>query len=84
MKHCASEFVRKDAKPAKGQSPLVGTQKLDRLWADLKSFLGSSVTAKDVDKDVNPRLEVYVQAFQWRYNCEDLWKATGCLCKEEK
>ena len=82
VKHFKMQFVKKDPKPSKGQSPLVGTQKLDRLWAELKKFLGSSLTAKNTDKDVNPRLLQYVQAFQWRYNAEDLWKLTGDLCRE--
>ena len=77
VNHYKMEFVKKDKKPAKGQSKLLGTQKIDRLWQDLKGFLGSKVTSKKNAKEMNPRLKTYVFAYMFRRNEYE----TGKLCK---
>ena len=74
-------LVKKDMKPAKGQSKLLGTQKIDRLWQDLKGFLGRSVSSKNNAIEVNPRLKTYVYAYMFRRNADNVWHETGQLCK---
>ena len=81
VNHYKMEFVKKDKKPAKGQSKLLGTQKIDRLWQDLKGFLGSKVTSKNNAKEMNPRLKTYVFACMFRRNADNVWYETGKLCK---
>ena len=72
------EFVKK-VRACKGQSPLVGTRKIDRFWRSLKTWLGPTLNTKDRSHAFNARLESYVDAFQYRYNSEDLWKDTAEL-----
>ena len=59
------QFVKKDMKHAKGQSKLLGAQKIDRLWQDLKGFLGRSVSSKNNAREVNPRLKTFVYAYMF-------------------
>ena len=80
VNHSRMQFV-KMVRACKGQSPLAGTQKIDRLWRSLKTWLGPSLNTKDRNKAFNERLESYVDAFQYRYNSEDLWKDTAELCR---
>ena len=77
VNHYKMEFVKKDKKPAKSQSKLLGTQKNDRLWQDLKGFLGSKVTSKNNAKEMNPRLKTYVFAYMFRRNADNVWYETG-------
>ena len=86
VNHYKMEFVKKDKKPAKGQSKLLGTQKIDRLWQDLKGFLGSKVTSKNNAKEMNPRFKTYVFAYMFRRNADHVWYETGklCKCREKK
>ena len=81
VNHAKMQFVKKDMKPAKGQSKLLGTQKIDRLWQDLKGFLGRSVSSKNNAREVNPRLKTYVYAYMFRRNADNVWHETGQLCK---
>ena len=75
------EFVKKDKKPAKVQSKPLGTRKIDRLWQDLKGFLGSKVASKNNAKEMNPRLKAYVFAYMFRRNADNVWHETGQPCK---
>ena len=81
LNHAKMQSVKKDMKPAKGQSKLLGTQKIDRLWQDLKGFLGRSVSSKNNAREVNPRLKTYVYAYMFRRNADNVWHETGQLCK---
>ena len=75
------QFVKKDMKHAKGQSKLLGAQKIDRLWQDLKGFLGRSVSSKNNAREVNPRLKTFVYAYMFWRNADNIWHETGQLCK---
>ena len=59
----------------------LGTQKIDRLWQDLKGLLGRSVSSKNNAREVNPRLKTYVYAYMFRRNADNVWHETGQLCK---
>ena len=53
---------------------------LNRLWQDLKGFLGRTVSSKNTAREVNPRLKTYVYAYMFRRNADNVWHETGQLC----
>ena len=81
VNHYKMEFFKKDKTPAKSQSKLLGTQKTDRRWQELKGFLGRNVFSKNSARETNPCLKTYVFAYMFRRNADNVWHETGQLCK---
>ena len=78
VKHKDMQFVHHDATALKGQSKSIGTQKIDRMWKDLKSYLTAQVTAKGKDKVniIRGYLHTYMYSFVFPKKMIDLWKDT--------
>lgn len=52
--HSRMEFVKK-VRACKEQSPLIGTQMIERRWRSPKSWLGTGLKAKDAPHAFNAR-----------------------------
>ena len=74
------ELLKTRSKPAKGQNKLLGAQKTDRLWQDLKRFLGLRRCLQEQSERKESLVANIYLCFDVRQECGQHAAWTGQLC----